>query len=93
MRTKFIPAIVGRDISDLERQISSLPVRYGGLGISDPSATSDKEYSTSKKMTQNLARLILQQDQSLENYEPDQVASELQTLKVIREESYRQRSK
>ena len=68
MRTKFIPAIVGRDISDLERQIFSLAVGYGGLGIADPSGTLDKEYLTSNKMTQNLARLILRQDQSLENY-------------------------
>jgi hypothetical protein len=31
---KFIPAIVGRDVSKLQREIIALPVRYGGLGVS-----------------------------------------------------------
>ena len=30
--TKFIPAIIGRNISDLERRVIELPLRYGGLG-------------------------------------------------------------
>ena len=94
VRTKLIPAIVGRDISDLERQIFSLPVRYGGLGIADPSTTSDREYSTSKKVTENLTRLIIQQDQSLENYESEHVTSELlKTLEAVREASFKQRAK
>ena len=93
VRNRFIPAVVGRDISDLERQIFSLPVRYGGLGIADPSATSDREYSTSKKVTENLTSLIIRQDQSLEDYKADQVASELEILKAVREESLKQRTK
>ena len=34
IREKFIPAMVGRNISDIERRIFALPVRYGGMGIS-----------------------------------------------------------
>ena len=31
IRNKFIPALIGRPISDLERRIFALPYRYGGL--------------------------------------------------------------
>ena len=33
---EFIPAIAGKSISDLERDLFSLPVRIGGLGLCDP---------------------------------------------------------
>ena len=36
IRDVFIPAVVGRRVSDLERKYLSLPVRYGGLGIANP---------------------------------------------------------
>ena len=29
----FLPAIIGRTISEEERNVMALPVRYGGLGI------------------------------------------------------------
>ena len=36
IREKFIPAIIGRRVSDLERRILTLPIRLGGMGIDDP---------------------------------------------------------
>ena len=44
-------------------------------------------------MTENLTSLIIRQDQSLEDYKADQVASELEILKAVREESLKQRTK
>ncbi len=63
----FIPAIVGRPISPLERQILALPVRYGGLGIQDPTQTSQAEYEASEKITEELVSLIYQQNNDLAN--------------------------
>ena len=47
IREKFIPAVLGRSVSDLERRMISLPVRYGGLGISNPVEVCEREYHTS----------------------------------------------
>jgi hypothetical protein len=59
IRSKFIPAIVGRKISDIERKILALPVRFGGIGVLNPVETSETEYEASKKTTENLKELIL----------------------------------
>ena len=58
IRETFIPAVIGRKVSDLERRILSLPVRYGGLGIPNPIATSESEYKSSKIVTEDLTELI-----------------------------------
>ena len=51
IREKLIPAIVGRSVSDVERRILALPVRFGGLGIQNPAPI---EFETSSCMTRNL---------------------------------------
>ena len=40
IRDEFIPAVCGRHVSDIEREILSLPCRHGGLGIVNPIETS-----------------------------------------------------
>ena len=56
----LIPALIGRHLSDTERQILSLPIRYGGVGIANPTKTSDREYEASKNcVTEDLVTLIL----------------------------------
>ncbi len=93
IRHKFIPAIVGRDISDLERDIISLPVRYGGLGIADTSITTDREYATSRKVTGSLTQLIKNQEHSLSHYDSNNVRATIQALKTAKEESLQQKLK
>ena len=51
IREKLIPALIGRNVSDLERRILALPVRLGGLGISDPTKAS-LEFTASVATTQ-----------------------------------------
>ena len=53
IREKFIPAIVGKHISDIERRMFALPYRHGGLGIQNPVLTADREYSTSIEVTRD----------------------------------------
>ena len=50
----LIPSIVGRRINELERDMLALPLRYGGLGIQNPTKTADKEYQASRKTTSQL---------------------------------------
>ena len=50
IREKLIPAIIGRKVSNIERRIFALPVRLGGLGIRDPTKSS-QEFTASSKTT------------------------------------------
>ena len=36
IRQKFLPALLGRTVNDLERELFSLPARFAGLGIANP---------------------------------------------------------
>ena len=57
---EFIPAIAGKSISDLERDLFSLPVRMGGLGLCDPSSIADFEFEASVSITSPLIQEIIQ---------------------------------
>jgi hypothetical protein len=61
---KLLPTITGRSLTTLEQQIVQLPVRYGGLGISNPRTSADQEYENSTYVTEALTEQIFNQDQS-----------------------------
>ena len=54
----FIPALVGKPVSDVERALFALPVRLGGLGISNPQALSDSEFTASVRVTHTLVIVL-----------------------------------
>ena len=81
----FIPALIGRQVSHVERIIFSLPVRLGGLGIANPVETADREYSASKRVTGNLSTLILQQNQDLSDYDNEAVDRIIKDVKTQKE--------
>jgi hypothetical protein len=93
IRNKFIPAVIGRHISDTEREIVSLPVRLGGLGIENPVVSADRETSGSMKVTESLASLIKSQEQTLDNYNHTSVNTIVSVLKVAKEEELKQKLK
>ena len=49
------------EVSNLPWDMLALQVRYGGLGIANSEKTADKEYKTSRKVTEKLTELIKQQ--------------------------------
>ena len=53
----MIPRIFGREPPD--RRITELPVRYGGLGLRDPTMTAQKNHLASKEMASYLVDSIL----------------------------------
>ena len=62
IRHWFIPALTGRSaISDIERNLLSLPTHLSGLGIMNPSEATDSQYVTSQQVTAPLVSLIVQQ--------------------------------
>ena len=46
----LIPAILGCKVNTLERDMLAPPLGYGGLGVQNPTRTSDREYDASKKI-------------------------------------------
>jgi len=61
IREQLIPALVGREVSDAERQILAFPLRNGGLGLTDPRETAETEYEHSTQVTNKLTAKIYTQ--------------------------------
>jgi hypothetical protein len=81
IRNTLIPAMLGRKLSDLERSIVALPLRYGGLGIQNPVLIADQEFQSSNDITNGLKQMIYIQDKNLENLDRAEIASKKQLLK------------
>ena len=61
--------MIGRKISDQERKILALPVRFGGLGVANPVECADREYNSSVLVTKSLTELLYSQEKDLKNYD------------------------
>ena len=48
---KFLPFLIGREISVLEGRMLALPYKYSGLAVRNPVATADEEYEASSQIT------------------------------------------
>ena len=79
IRNNFIPALTGRSaISDVERELMTLPCRLGGLGIPDVTSSSPAHFQASKDICSPMVSLILQQQHKL----TDDTTSEQKRIKV-----------
>ena len=85
IRDTFLPAIVGRNISDLERKIFSLPVRFGGLGVANPVETCAREFNYSKSITEDLSSLLFRQEQDLSYFDKEHQEELIRNLKLLKE--------
>ena len=62
---QFLPTLIPHPPNDLERELFSLPVFLGGLGICDPCSVSSSDYDFSHEPSCPLVDLILCQHDSL----------------------------
>ena len=88
IREKLIPAIVVKQVTDVERNILSLPVRLGGLVIQNPMLTAETEFRNSCIVTENLTQLIENQELNLDNYDFDQVKINMARLKAEKDQAF-----
>ena len=86
IREKLIPAIIGREVTDVERKIISLPVRMGGLGIQNPTLTAEIEFQNSSVVTQNLTSIIESQEPDLSNYDRETLKQVITRVKTEKED-------
>ena len=61
----YIPTLVVKPVSDVERALFALPICLGGLGISNPQALSDSEFTASVRVTHPLVDCIIHQKSTL----------------------------
>ena len=61
---QFIPAFLGRQINDFERQLLALPCRFGCLVIVFPSSLAT-QYDSSRVITALLTQRVMAQEQDL----------------------------
>ena len=86
IRNVFITSVLGRAVSDVERNMFSLPVQFGGLGIANPSENFEHEYEASRTVTQSLSDLILRQEKDFSLYNSESVNKVVQNLKKNKED-------
>ena len=58
LRETFLPSLFGTEISETERRLFQLPVKFSGLGIRDPTLTSTSAHQTSIQATKHLVSAI-----------------------------------
>ena len=90
---QFLPALTGRPpCSPEERELLSLPVRLGGVGINDPTTSAYTEYVTSTQTSAPPVALIIAQEN---NYSIDQ--RELRKIKAdtraLKHKKHKERAK
>ena len=70
IRNSLLPQTTGQGhLSDLEREIFTLPARDGGLGIPDPTQTAQKNFQNSREITSALTRKIIAQQTEISTSE------------------------
>ncbi len=72
-------------MSQLEREILELPVRFGGLGIINPSTMSQREYQFSRKITESLVSLIKSRTNALEDLDRGEITKKKLQLQKEKE--------
>ena len=77
--------MIGRKISDQERKILALPVRFGGLGVANPVECADREYNSAVLVTKSLTELLYSQEKDLKNYDREKQNEVVKSLKTARE--------
>ena len=84
IRMTFLPALLRRQVNDLEREVLSMPARMGGLGICKPQVLCVDAHENSKKLSAPLIRLILRQELDLD---PAEITSEVKHLRMQTDEN------
>jgi hypothetical protein len=79
IRTVFIPALLRRDVNDLERDLLSLPARMGGMGISKPTEDCLISHTNSVYVSAPLVRLVQRQEFE---FEPSVLFDEVKMLRM-----------
>ena len=90
IRNTFIPAILGRPVSDIDRIRLALPLRHGGLGVQDPTETSDVEFRASCEITEHLTQMIYDQDEDIQHLDKMKMKIRKAAMKLNRDRHFKE---
>jgi len=92
IRMIFIPALLRREVNDLERDLISLPARLGGMGICKPTDECLISHSNSLYVSAPLVRLVQRQEFG---FEPSELSDQIKQLRgdVDKENDTRNKAK
>ena len=62
IRLELLPALTGRSVGDLERNLSSLPARLGGIAICNPVAAAQPSFESASAVVGPMVRHICKSD-------------------------------
>jgi hypothetical protein len=80
---KLIPALTGRSHCSIEeRKLLSLPTRYGGLNIVNPVEETNLQLDASRKITEPLKKMIIEQSDSYRKPDLCEVKAKLRQQKA-----------
>ena len=79
----FLPALIGREVTDEVRELLALPARLGGLDISIPTRKSRDEYDASTTVTQPLVAAIINKES---NYDARVEAEQKEAKNKLRQQ-------
>ena len=79
----FLPALIGRDVTDEVRELLALPARLGGLDISIPTRKSRDECDASTTVTQPLVAAIINKES---NYDARVEAEQKEAKNKLRQQ-------
>ena len=88
LRTSFLPALFGCEITSLEQQLFLLPVRFGGLGLSVSTASAVDLFTASRHATQVIVGAIKQACQFQVSVHDDMVFSAKKAYHQLLERSH-----
>jgi hypothetical protein len=79
IRDVFLPALLRKNLSNYEREMVSLPIRLGGLGIFDPTKESTTSHKNSLFLSEPLVHLVIRQTGVLD---PHELQDEIKNLRA-----------
>jgi hypothetical protein len=80
IRETFLPALLGREVNDMERELFSLPARHAGLGIFNPCILSENAFTSSEGLSAPLTALVLAQERLFDPAEMRDEQKKIQTM-------------
>ena len=77
IRTIFLPSLLLKSVSDNEREVLSLPARFGGLGIFNPTTACTAAHENSKIVTRPIVDMIMEQSEDFDPMDLQDAINEL----------------
>ena len=83
IKQTFIPALTGRgQCSEEERNLLTLPLRYGGLNIVNSTTMANAEFNSSQKISEPLKEMIIDQRESFTKPQLQSIKNDLRKQKI-----------